>query len=90
MNSKVYSEVDYILNNLDEYLKNKIHEKLLQLINTKKNKYYLPNIDINKPLHEQDLERDTLVFLAMIYYNCWCENNEEKQELLEILKQNEK
>ena len=35
---------------------------------------------MNKPLHQQNLEHDTLVLLAMIYYNCWCENDKEKQE----------
>jgi len=90
MNAKAYSEVAFILESLDDNLKNKIPDKLLALINNKKIKYYTPSIDINKPLCEQNLEHDTLVFLAMLYYNCWCENADEKQEILEILKTNEK
>ena len=90
MNSKVYSEVDYILENMGDEFKSKIPDKLIALIKKKKIKYYTPNIDMNKPLHQQDLEHDTLVLLAMIYYNCWCENDKEKQELLDILKENEK
>ena len=90
MNGRVYSEVDFILENLDEEYRNKVPKKLLDIIKSKKIKYYEPKIDINKSLCEQDVERDTLVLLAMIYYNCWCENDEEKKELLQILMDNRK
>ena len=90
MNGKVYSEVNFIIENLDEEYRNKIPKKLLEIINSKKMKYYEPNIDVKKSLYEQDVERDTLVLLAMIYYNCWCEDDEEKKELLQILMENRK
>lgn len=90
MNGRVYSEVDFILENLGEEYINKVPKKLLEIINSKKIKYYEPKIDINKSLCEQDVERDTLVLLTMIYYNCWCENDEEKKELLQILMDNRK
>ena len=90
MTGKVYSEVDFIIKHLSDDLKTKIPERLLKLIDKKKIKYYTPDIDMSKALHEQNLEHDTLIFLTMIYYNCWCDGAEEKQELLTILKENEK
>jgi len=88
MNSVVYAEVDYIVENLDKSYKDKIPEKLLQIIKKKKLKGYEPKIDVSKSLYGQNVERDTLVFLAMLYYNCWCEDNEEKESLLNILNLN--
>jgi len=90
MNGRVYSEVDFILESLDEEYRNKIPQKLLDIIKFKKIKYYEPKIDINKSLCEQDIERDTLVILTMIYYNCWCDDDNEKKELLKILLDNRK
>jgi len=90
MNPKVYSEVDFILENIEDDLKAKIPEKLFSLIKKKKLKGYISNIDIDKPLNEQELEYNTWVFLTMIYYNYWCESLEEKQELLSLLVENEK
>lgn len=90
MNGRVYSEVDFILENLDEEYRNKVPKKLLDIIKSKKIKYYEPKININSSLYEQNVERDTLVLLTMIYYNCWCENDEEKKELLQILMDNRK
>lgn len=90
MNSKVYSEINAIIENIDEDLKSKMPLKLLELINEKRNKYYEPEIDFRKPLYSQDLERNTIIFMTMIYYMCWCENQEEKQKILDILIANEK
>lgn len=89
INSRVYSEVDYILENIDEELKAKIPEKLLQHIKKCKSKYYIPEIELNSSLEEQKLEHKTIILLAMIYYNCWCENDEEKQELIKLFRENE-
>ena len=88
MNGRVYSEVNFILENLGEEYISKIPQKLLDIIKTKKIKSYEPKIDINKSLCKQNVERDTIVLLTMIYYNYWCENDEEKKELLQILMEN--
>lgn len=90
MNPKIYSEVDCVIESLDIEYKNKIPPQLLQLIKAKKIRGYKPNIDIKKSLYEQGVEHDTLALLAMIYYNCWCNDDNEKKELLKILMDNKK
>lgn len=52
-------------------------------------KDYHPEIDIEKPLIEQNLKRETMVLLAILNLNYWCENEEEKQSFLNELNKNE-
>lgn len=87
---KAYSEVDAIISSLEiEYLK-KIPLKVRNLFKNHKLKEYKPELDINKPLSEQVLERDTLVFLAILYVNYLCENEAEKESLLKEFANNSK
>ena len=58
MKSKVYSEIHSIIENIDEELKSKIPLNFLELIDEKRNKYYVPEIDFRKPLYAQNLERN--------------------------------
>ena len=39
---------------------------------------------------DQNLKRETIVLLAILNLNYWCETPEEKQEILDELSQNEK
>lgn len=87
--AKAYTEVYSILNYVDEYYVNKISSKFLEYIYNKKDNDYKPNIDMTIPLEEQNLLEDTVNMLAIIKYNYWCENSEEKQELVDILHKNE-
>ena len=87
--SKAYAEVYSILNFVDEYYVNKISSKFIEYIYHKKDDNYIPNIDMSIPLEEQELQEDTVNILAMIKYNYWCETEEEKQKLIDILNKNE-
>jgi len=87
MKTKAYAEVEYILNQLGKEYIDKIPKKLLALINRRKLKYYVPRIDINKSIYEQDVERETLILLTLIYHNYWCESDEERRELFNTLSQ---
>ena len=46
-------------------------------------------IDVDIPLTEQNLKRETMVLLAILNLNYWCESENEKQEFLNELAQNE-
>ncbi len=80
-----YSEVDAILNLLDSEFTEKVPLKVREFIKNNKDKEYMPNINPNISLAEQNLKRDTVSFLTLLQINYWCENEEEKQELLKEL-----
>lgn len=87
-NSKAYSEVYQILNLLEEEYLDRIPKKVLDFFNETRDKEYKPIIDVNKPLNEQNLQRDTMILLAILDLNYWCDSEEEKQELLMMFNKN--
>ena len=78
---KTLTDIDLILNQVDEEIRNKIPNKLQN---------YISEIDINIPLDKQKLNEETKAFLAMLYLNYWCTTNEEKEEFRKQLSENEK
>lgn len=87
-NIKAYSEVYEIVNLLEEEYSSRIPKKVLNFFDEARDKEYKPIIDINKPLNEQDLQRDTMILIAILDLNYWCDSEEEKQELLEMFNKN--
>lgn len=90
-NNKIaYAEVDTILSLMDKKYVNRIPEKLRKIFKEDKKSDYTINIDVNKSLNEQNLQRETMVILAMLCVNYWCDSEEEKQELIKAYSENEK
>lgn len=87
---RTLSDIDLILNELDEETKNQIPNKLQKFIKENKLQNYISEIDINIPLENQRLTEDTKAFLAMLYLNYWCTTNEEKEKFQKQLNENEK
>lgn len=87
-NIKAYSEVYEIVNLLEEEYSDRIPKKVLDFFDETRDKEYKPIIDVNKPLNEQNLQRDTMILLAILDLNYWCDSEEEKQELLEMFNRN--
>ena len=87
---KAYAEVDKILSFMEVKYVEKVPKKMREMYKNEKLQGYEPNIDKNIPLEEQQLERKTLAILAMLNLNYWCENQEEKQELLRAYSDNDK
>lgn len=88
--SVVYAEIDEILKNMDEKYVQKIPQKLRDLIQNEKSLDYKPNIKVDEDLNKQGLHRKTLVMLAMFNLNYWCENEEEKNNLVLLYSDNDK
>ena len=88
--SKAYVEILEILSNMEQKYVDKIPKKLLELFNEEKDKDYKIEINPNISLADQNLQRKTLALLAMLNLNYWCENEEEKQEILKIYADNDK
>lgn len=85
-----YSEVYEILNLLDKDYKEKVPDKVRTFFEEERLKDYKPEIDTDTPLIDQNLKRETIVLLAILNLNYWCETPEEKQEILDELSNNEK
>ena len=84
-----YAEVDEILNCIEESYKSRVPKKVRLFFKEERDKEHKVSIDINKPLENQNLKRQTIVLLAMINLNYWCDSEEEKQELINELKKND-
>ena len=82
---KSYSEVYEILNLMDSIYLYKIPDKVKELINNERDKEFKTNIATDIPLEKQELQRDTLTILVILYLNYWCESEQEKKELIELL-----
>lgn len=88
-NMLAYAEIDEILNLLEDDYRERVPKKVRDFFKEEKMKDYHPEIDIEKPLIEQNLKRETMVLLAILNLNYWCENEEEKQSFLNELDKNE-
>lgn len=89
-NEIAYAEVDTILSLMDEKYVNRIPNKLRGMFKEERSTDYKPNIDSKKSLDEQNLQRETLVILATLGLNYWCDSEEEKQRLIKSYSENEK
>ena len=89
-NEIAYAEVDTILSLMDEKYVNRIPNKLREMFKEGRSTNYKPNIDPKKSLNEQNLQRETLVILATLGLNYWCESEEKQQELIKAYSENEK
>ncbi len=88
-NMLAYAEIDEILNLLEDDYREKVPKKVRDFFKEEKMKDYHPEIDIEKPLIGQNLKRETMVLLAILNLNYWCENEKEKQRFLNELDKNE-
>ena len=86
--SLAYSEVYEILKLIEDEYVNRIPKKIMDFFEEERNKEYKPIIDVNIPLDEQNLKRETMVLLAILNYNYWCDSEEEKKEIQEELIRN--
>ena len=85
-----YSEVYEILNLLDKEYKEKVPDKVRTFFEEERLQDYKPEIDVDTPLIDQNLKRETIVLLSILNLNYWCDTPEEKQEILNELSINEK
>ena len=87
---RAYSEVDEFLRLIPEENVNKIPQKVRKLFNEEKDTEYVKNIDPNEDISKQNLMEETLAIIAMLNLKYWCEDEKEKERLIEVYKNNEK
>ena len=87
---EAYSEIYYIISVAPSDFQNKISDKFKKNIDAKRDKDYNVNIDMTKPLSKQNLKPETKTMLAMMYYNYWSADDNEKAELSNKFRENER
>ena len=87
---KAYAEVDKVLSYMENKYIEKIPKKMREIFKTEKLEGYNPKINPKVPLDEQNIQSKTLSILAMLNLNYWCENYEEKQELISLYSENDR
>ncbi len=84
-----YSEIYAIINLMEDQFIDKVPKKIKDFFEEERDKEYYPIIDVNIELDEQNLQRETIVLLAILKLNYWCDSEEEKQEILKSFSDNE-
>lgn len=85
-----YSEVYAILNKMSPIYIEKIPKKLRTIIIEEMDKKYKPEIALDIPLEQQNLNEKTYTILAMINLNYWCDDSEHKKKLIKLYSKNDK
>ena len=86
---RAYAEVDYIINHMNIKYKEMVPEKMLAFFNDFKDPNMEIHIDPYVPLQKQGLSRYSLEIIALLHLKYWCENEERKQELYDIMLRNQ-
>lgn len=86
---RAYSEVDEFLSLISEENLNKVPQEIKNLFKEEKDTEYVKNIDPNEDIAKQDLMEETLAIIAMLNLKYWCEDEKEKERLIEIYQNNE-
>lgn len=92
MNEKtkeIYSEVYQVLNLLGNEYIDKLPKSLFNMLKEKRNLDYNPYYKEDIPLNKQNIKKETVAIIALLHLNYWCDNEKEKNELKQILKNNE-
>ena len=87
--AKAYTETLIILSWVGKEYKDKIPEKFIKFLEENKDKNYVPKINPISLLENQNILEETANVLALIKLNYWCESEEEKKELISLLKEND-
>ena len=82
------SEVYTILELLGKEYINKLPSKLFEFIEKNRKKDCIININMDEDISNQDISEDASDFLTYLNLEYWC-NEEEKQRLIEQLKNND-
>jgi hypothetical protein len=85
---QAYAEVDEVLKYLPKSYVEKVPIKFRKLFSECKLQDYDVKIYPDKSLEAQKFVRETVILLAILKYNFWCESDEEKKRVGEIFKEN--
>lgn len=87
---RAYAEVDYIINHMNQKYIDKVPQKMKDFFSSLKDPNYVVKINPYVPLQNQGLQRYTLEIIALLHLKYWCEDEERKQELYDIMLKNQR
>ena len=88
--ANTYSEVYSYLNVLgDDFIK-KVPLKLYKKIKEMKNNEYNPEYNFEDFENKSKISKEAQVMIMVFHYKYWCDTDDEKKEIANILKENEK
>lgn len=88
--AKAMREVLEYLKGIDDEDVAKIPRKFLDVLEKNALKDYKCEIDYYKPLAELNISKEAKAIIGLIYYNFWCETEQQKQDFLILLDDNDK
>lgn len=86
---EMYSEVYSILNLLGSSYITKLPKSLFKMIEEEKSSTYNLQYSEDQSLSEQNIKRESLSMIALFHLNYWYNSDEEKEQLKQLLKNNE-
>lgn len=86
---EMYSEVYSILNLLGSSYITKLPKSLFKIIEEEKSSTYNLQYSEDQSMSEQNIKRESLSMIALFHLNYWCNSDEEKEQLKQLLKNNE-
>lgn len=86
---RAYAEVDYIINHMNQKYREKVPQKMLNFFGELKDPNYEVKVNPYIPLQNQGLQRYTLEIIALLHLKYWCEDEERKKELYNIMVRNQ-
>ena len=87
---RAYAEVDYIINHMNQKYIDKVPQRMKEFFSSLKDPNYVVKINPYVPLQNQGLQRYTLEIIALLHLKYWCEDEERKQELYDIMLKNQR
>lgn len=87
---RAYSEVDTFLELLSKEDRNKIPEKVRDIFKRNKDPNYQKIIDTEKRISDQNLMMETLEIIAFLNLRFWCDDEKEREKLMNIYRNNDK
>ena len=73
----------------DNEINNRVKDENDKFDREEKRQDYNPKYDPKIKLEQQNIKRETLSMIALLYLNYWCDSDEEKEELKTLFKANE-
>ena len=87
--NKILSEVYAVVMAMGEHWRDRIAPDVWEDVVNKKDDDYNPYIDPNKDLVSQNIEDETITFIAMLHRDYWCDTEEERESLIAIFQKNQ-
>lgn len=84
-----FAELLELISYLDEESKNKIPKKLISVFEANAQENYEKHLSPELPLEEQNISEKTISYLGVICLNYWCNSEEEKQDLINKVREND-